>query len=72
VVACPRRFVARFIDSFYSNAILDANIFNELAGEHGGAVKEILRVLDKERRLHCSFRVQFSRSAKSRDAGNCS
>jgi len=40
--------VARFIDPFYSNTFLDANILNELAGEHGDAVKEILRVYDEE------------------------
>jgi len=40
--------MARFIDPFYTNNFLDANILNEVANGQSEAVQEILRMLDEE------------------------
>jgi len=40
--------MARFIDPFYTNNFLDANIFDEVADGHSEAVREILRIYDEE------------------------
>ena len=40
--------MARFIDPFYTNNFLDANILNEVANGQSEAVQEILRLLDEE------------------------
>lgn len=52
--------MARFIDPFYTNNFLDANIFNEVANGQNEAVEVILRVYDEESiTLLLPYSVQF-------------